>query len=76
MIGIKGSGMAALATLLHSLGMDVSGCDREEYIFTQELLDEKGIKYFWLNITRLEQKRMALKRNVSDIKWRICIYTG
>lgn len=46
MIGIKGSGMSALALLLHSYGIEVSGCDREEYIFTQELLDEKGIKYY------------------------------
>lgn len=46
MLGIKGSGMAALATLLSSLGLDVSGCDREEYIFTQDLLDEKGIRYY------------------------------
>ena len=38
--------MAALATLFKSYGIDVSGCDREEYIFTQDILDEKNIKYY------------------------------
>lgn len=46
MLGIKGSGMAALATLLDSYGIDVSGCDVRDYIFTQDLLDERGIKYY------------------------------
>ena len=45
MLGIKGSGMSALAVLLKEYGEDVSGYDREEYIFTQDNLDKHNIKY-------------------------------
>ena len=34
-IGIKGTGMAALALLLNDLGYEVSGSDIEKYTFTQ-----------------------------------------
>lgn len=46
-IGIKGSGMATLACLLHDLGNYVSGYDDEkDYKFTQKGLDERKIKIF------------------------------
>lgn len=44
-IGIKGSGMASLATILKDEGKDVGGSDIESFIFTQERLDAKGIPY-------------------------------
>ena len=34
-IGIKGSGMASLATIVADRGDEVSGSDIEKYIFTQ-----------------------------------------
>ncbi len=46
-IGIKGSGMATLACLLHDLGHIVYGYDdTKEWKFTQEGLDKRGIVIF------------------------------
>ncbi len=43
-IGIKGTGMAALALVLKDLGFDVAGSDIAKYTFTQEPLIKAGIK--------------------------------
>lgn len=43
-IGIKGTGMASLALLLHDLGYNVAGSDIEKYTFTQVPLENAGIK--------------------------------
>lgn len=43
-IGIKGSGMASLATIMADRGEEVQGSDIEKYIFTQQPLEERGIK--------------------------------
>lgn len=49
-IGIKGSGMATLAEILHDLGNYVSGYDDyKDYKFTQEGLDNRGIKIYYDN---------------------------
>lgn len=42
-IGIKGSGMASLATIVADRGDEVSGSDIAKYIFTQKPLEERGI---------------------------------
>lgn len=42
-IGIKGTGMASLALLLHDLGYEVAGSDIEKYTFTQVPLQKAGI---------------------------------
>lgn len=42
-IGIKGSGMASLATIVYDRHNCVSGSDIEKYIFTQKPLEERGI---------------------------------
>ncbi|MGL6008667.1 MAG: UDP-N-acetylmuramate--L-alanine ligase, partial [Culicoidibacterales bacterium] len=42
-IGIKGSGMSALASILHDLGHKVQGSDTTEYLFTQKGLDSREI---------------------------------
>ncbi|BDR60750.1 UDP-N-acetylmuramate--L-alanine ligase [Lactobacillus xylocopicola] len=44
LIGIKGTGMAALAMLLNDLGYEVAGSDIEKYTFTQEPLAKAGIR--------------------------------
>ncbi|MDR2110845.1 MAG: Mur ligase domain-containing protein, partial [Spirochaetaceae bacterium] len=44
-IGIKGTGMCALAELLHKAGIRVSGSDREEVFYTDRILRELGIPY-------------------------------
>ena len=43
-IGIKGTGMAALACILHDEHKEVRGSDIEKYIFTQDGLEERGIE--------------------------------
>ena len=44
-IGIKGTGMCALAQLLKCLGYIVSGSDVEEHFYTDELLAASDIQY-------------------------------
>ncbi len=43
-IGIKGSGMSALALILNDLGYHVSGSDITEYTFTQKGLEDRQIE--------------------------------
>lgn len=45
-IGIKGSGMSALALMLHQMGHKVQGSDVETYYFTQRGLEQAGIEIF------------------------------
>ena len=45
-IGIKGSGMSALALMLHQMGYKVQGSDVEKYYFTQRGLEQAGIPIF------------------------------
>ncbi|MBN2619160.1 MAG: UDP-N-acetylmuramate--L-alanine ligase [Spirochaetales bacterium] len=46
MVGIKGTGMAALAELLKGKGVSVTGSDVPQKFFTDELLKKAGILYF------------------------------
>ncbi|WP_277673466.1 UDP-N-acetylmuramate--L-alanine ligase [Piscibacillus halophilus] len=43
-IGIKGTGMSALAQILHDSGENVQGSDIEKHIFTEDALKEKNIR--------------------------------
>jgi UDP-N-acetylmuramate--alanine ligase len=43
-VGIKGTGMSALAQVLHDMNYKVQGSDVEKRFFTQKALEEKGIK--------------------------------
>jgi UDP-N-acetylmuramate--alanine ligase len=45
-IGIKGTGMCALAELMRGAGVQVSGSDREEVFYTDAILKEEGIPYY------------------------------
>ncbi|MBQ1508718.1 MAG: UDP-N-acetylmuramate--alanine ligase [Erysipelotrichaceae bacterium] len=45
-IGIKGTGMAALATMLHDLGNEVAGSDLEKHFFTEDELVKRGIQIY------------------------------
>ena len=50
--GIKGSGMTGLACILHDMGNEVLGCDDAKvYSFTEEPLNERGIKAFVISGT-------------------------
>ncbi|MEM5591881.1 Mur ligase domain-containing protein [Niallia circulans] len=43
-VGIKGSGMSALAQILHDMGFEVQGSDVDKRFFTQIALEQAGIK--------------------------------
>ncbi|TYR77005.1 UDP-N-acetylmuramate--L-alanine ligase [Rossellomorea vietnamensis] len=43
-VGIKGSGMSALAQVLHDMEYEVQGSDVEKYFFTQKSLEDSQIK--------------------------------
>ncbi|WP_141433781.1 UDP-N-acetylmuramate--L-alanine ligase [Bacillus sp. 03113] len=43
-VGIKGSGMSALALILHDMNYQVQGSDVEKHFFTQDALEKAGIK--------------------------------
>ncbi|MFD2446436.1 UDP-N-acetylmuramate--L-alanine ligase [Bacillus sp. CGMCC 1.16607] len=43
-VGIKGSGMSALAQILHDMNYEVQGSDFEKRFFTQQALEQSGIK--------------------------------
>jgi UDP-N-acetylmuramate--alanine ligase len=43
-VGIKGSGMSALAQVLHDMKYEVQGSDVEKRFFTQQALEQSGIK--------------------------------
>lgn len=45
-IGIKGSGVVAVAEILKSQGVEVSGSDTHEKFFTDKVLQRLGVKYF------------------------------
>lgn len=43
-VGVKGSGMSALAHILHDMGYTVQGSDVEKHFFTQVALEKAGIE--------------------------------
>ena len=45
-IGIKGTGMSALAELFHKSGYDISGSDTGDVFYTDAILQKLGIPYF------------------------------
>lgn len=45
-VGIKGSGMSALALVLNDKGFNVQGSDVEKYFFTQKGIEDAGIPIF------------------------------
>jgi len=54
MVGIKGSGMSALAIILKDLGNDVRGSDYKNYIFTQDELSKNNIEVKDFSIDNLD----------------------
>ena len=45
-VGIKGTGMCALAELMHENGIAVSGSDTDEKFYTDTILTDLGIPYY------------------------------
>ncbi|NEU29976.1 UDP-N-acetylmuramate--L-alanine ligase [bacterium LRH843] len=54
-IGIKGSGMSALAQILHDMNEHVQGSDVEKQFFTQRPLEQKGIDLYPFNKDNIKE---------------------
>ncbi|MCI9293263.1 MAG: UDP-N-acetylmuramate--L-alanine ligase [Erysipelotrichaceae bacterium] len=65
-IGIKGSGMASLATILKDQGEDVQGSDIEKYIFTQKPLEERHIPILPFAKENVPQNAVVIIGNAFD----------
>ena len=65
-IGIKGSGMSALAQILHNLGYEVQGSDSEKHFFTEEGLNELGIKILPFDENNIKEGMKIVKGAAFD----------
>lgn len=65
-IGIKGSGMSALAMILLDLGYQVSGSDVDQYIFTQTPLLERGVSIYSFNENNIKNFDLIIIGNAMD----------
>jgi UDP-N-acetylmuramate--alanine ligase len=59
-IGIKGSGMSALAQVLHDSGYTVQGSDVETEFFTQKPLEQRGIAMYKFGESPLGQPNLKV----------------
>ncbi|MEI5908835.1 UDP-N-acetylmuramate--L-alanine ligase [Bacillus spongiae] len=62
-IGIKGSGMSALAQILHDMNYQVQGSDYDKYFFTQKSLEESGIKILPFNEDNIHEGMTVIAGN-------------
>lgn len=62
-IGIKGSGMSALAGALHDLGHQVQGEDVEQYIFTEEAIKQRRIPIYSFGSAPLNARKKVIVSN-------------
>ena len=62
-IGIKGTGMAALACMLHDMGYQVSGSDLEKHFFTETPLIERKIPIYSFNHHVIENHSIVIVGN-------------
>lgn len=60
-IGIKGSGMSALAVILKQLGHNVSGSDIEKHFFTETGLIENDIPFFGFSESNIKKGMTIIK---------------
>lgn len=62
-IGIKGTGMSALAQILHDSGETVQGSDVDKYFFTQDALDESGIPVYPFSEDNIKENMTIIAGN-------------
>ncbi len=62
-IGIKGTGMSALAQILHDSGKKVQGSDVEKRFFTQEVLEKKRIPMFPFSEDNIQEGQIIIAGN-------------
>ena len=61
LIGIKGTGMSALAGILKDLGYEVKGSDNENHYFTEKGLIEKGIEILSFDSNNIKEGMYIIK---------------
>jgi len=62
-VGIKGTGMSALAQVLHEMNHEVQGSDIEKHIFTEDALRAKGIPFFPFNADNIKEDYVIIQGN-------------
>ena len=62
-IGIKGSGMSSLASVMHDLGYKVMGSDKEEHFFTQVGLEKRNITMLPFNKDNIKEGYTIIQGN-------------
>lgn len=62
-VGIKGTGMSALAQILNDTGFQVQGSDIEKEIFTQKALEEQGIPVLPFNKENIKEGMIVIAGN-------------
>lgn len=65
-IGIKGTGMSALAQIMHSLNYPVQGSDKSEHYFTEEGLIASGITILEFNEDNIKPGMYIVQGNAFD----------
>src|SRR5699024_8112819 len=62
-VGIKGSGMSALALILHGEGFEVQGSDVGKYFFTQQELENQDITILEFNADNITEDLTIIAGN-------------
>ena len=62
-IGIKGTGMGALAQIMHDLGYQVQGSDKPDHFFTENALIEKGIPILPFSSDNIKEDMIIVQGN-------------
>lgn len=62
-VGIKGSGMSALAQVLHDMDYQVQGSDYDKHFFTQVALEKSGIKILPFNKENIQPGMTVIAGN-------------
>ena len=62
-VGIKGSGMSALALILHEKGFKVQGSDIEEYVFTQREIEKANILILPFGAENIKENMVVIAGN-------------
>jgi len=65
-IGIKGSGMSALAIIMKQLGYEVQGSDYEKHYFTEKKLIENNINILNFDKENIKEGYQIIKGNTFD----------
>ncbi|MGP4082947.1 UDP-N-acetylmuramate--L-alanine ligase [Pseudalkalibacillus sp. R45] len=62
-VGIKGTGMSPLAQILHDMKYDIQGSDIEQYIFTQQALEERNIPVLPFGAENVKSDQVVIAGN-------------